>query len=101
MLTILMLLSLVKISSSGSICGPFAAESIGAYRIRSPVGSLMIFAPIALIEKIWIYLHNDEEIYLLFVFQFTKDKAAGKLKGAANEFGNFSIRNFNLWMQQQ
>ena len=81
-MTMLMILSSVKISSSGNICGPFAAESIGAYRIRSPVGSLMIFAPIALIEKIWIHLHEDEEIYLLFVFQFTKDKAAGKLKGA-------------------
>ena len=82
MLTILMLLSLVKISSSGSICGLFAAESIGAYRIRSPVGSLMIFAPIALIKKTWIHLHDYDEIYLLFVFQFTKDEAAGKLKGA-------------------
>ena len=59
MLTMLMILSSVKISSSGNICGPFAAESIGAYRIRNLVGSLMIFAPIALIEKIWIHLHGD------------------------------------------
>ena len=51
--------SATSVTLSGNICGPFAAESIGAYRIRSPVGSLMIFAPIALIEKIWIHLHGD------------------------------------------